>query len=348
VLILPQLVTVSLSTRKSGKLNANRSSPLCLPLRISSSVWTMSRAGLSLRQLILERKGYLVSTARTASEALAIFKAKDFDTVVTDHLLGRATGISMAKEMKRLKPQVPIILLSGTADTPEDIEIVDAFLSKAEGPESLLAKVQELVVGCRTRASSVAALPKDEMLSSAQSETLQLLAAIVESSDDAIFSKTLDGTITTWNRAAEKMYGYSTQEMIGKSVFDLQPSDRPGDVPDILERLKKGEKVDHFETTRIAKDGHLLTVSLTISPIKNGEGKIIGASTIAHEITRTELAEQTLRNSESWLSPGAWQRPLHTKSIIRWKLSPTPFIYWQSRPAWTTAHVNSSRLPKPN
>jgi DNA-binding NtrC family response regulator len=96
-------------------------------------------SGLKLRQLILERKGYSVSTAATVPEALALFKSRDFDVVVTDHLLGRETGTAMAKEMKRLKPVVPIIVLSGTTDAPEGIKTVDAFISKAEGVESFLA-----------------------------------------------------------------------------------------------------------------------------------------------------------------------------------------------------------------
>jgi diguanylate cyclase (GGDEF)-like protein/PAS domain S-box-containing protein len=130
---------------------------------------------------------------------------------------------------------------------------------------------------------------------STQAETLQLLAAIVESSDDAIFSKTLDGSITTWNKAAERMYGYRAEEIIGKSVSLLQPSDRLGEVPDISERLKNGQKVDHFETMRVAKDGHLLTVSLTISPIRDAGGRVIGASTIAHDITELVEAREALK-----------------------------------------------------
>ena len=102
-------------------------------------------SGLKLRQLILERKGYLVSTAATVSEALALFKSTGIALVVTDHLLDRETGAAMAKEMKRLKPSVPIIVLSGTTDTPEGMESIDAFISKAEGPESLLAKVTQLL-----------------------------------------------------------------------------------------------------------------------------------------------------------------------------------------------------------
>ena len=255
-------------------------------------------SGLKLRQLILERNGYVVSTAMTASEALAVFKSQDFDLVVTDHLLGRDTGTAMAKEMKRIKPSVPIIVLSGTTDKPGGVELVDAFLSKAQAPESLLAKVRELLARSRTQGTS-ADFPKEEEDSFfAQSETRQLLAAIVESSDNAIFSKTLDGTITSWNHAAEKIYGYAAKEIIGKSVSILEPSDRHGEVRSILGRLRAGEKIDHFETTRVSKDGRLLDVSLSISPIRDAGGRVIGASTIAHDITRSKLAEQSLRNSE--------------------------------------------------
>jgi PAS domain S-box-containing protein len=256
-------------------------------------------SGLQLRQLILERKGYLVSTASTAPAALALFISRDFDLVVTDHLLGRETGTAMAQQMKRLKPDVPIIVLSGATDSPEGIEIADSFLSKAEGPESLLAKVHELAGRSRRmRVSSVARPLKEEKLFSTQSETLQLLAAIVESSDDAIFSKTLDGSIMTWNHAAEKIYGYHADEIIGRSVSLLQPTDRLGELRTILERLKNGKKVDQFETMRVAKDGRLLTVSLTISPIRDAQGQVIGASTIARDISRAKFAEQSLRNSE--------------------------------------------------
>ncbi len=114
-------------------------------------------SGLKLRQLILERKGYLVSTAATVSEALALFKSTGIALVVTDHLLDRETGAAMAKEMKRLKPSVPIIVLSGTTDTPESMESIDAFISKAEGPESLLAKVTQLFA--RSEAASASPIP---------------------------------------------------------------------------------------------------------------------------------------------------------------------------------------------
>jgi PAS domain S-box-containing protein len=133
---------------------------------------------------------------------------------------------------------------------------------------------------------------------------LEFLGSIVESSDDAIFGKTLDGKILSWNKAAERMYGYRAEEVIGKLVSTLLPPDRPDEVHDILNRLRRGGKIEHFETVRVAKDRRLLTVSLTISPIHDSEGRIIGASTIARDITRSKLAEDSLRKSEKLAATG--------------------------------------------
>ena len=124
------------------------------------------------------------------------------------------------------------------------------------------------------------------------------LAAIVESSDDAIIGKTLEGIITSWNNGAEKIYGYSAEEAVGRSISMLVPPERPNEIPRILESLRRGEKVDHFETVRLTKDGRRLDISLTVSPIKNSEGDIIGASTIARDITERKHAEEALRESE--------------------------------------------------
>jgi PAS domain S-box-containing protein len=121
------------------------------------------------------------------------------------------------------------------------------------------------------------------------------LAAIVESSDDAIIGKTLDGVITSWNSGAERMYGYTSQEIVGRSVSVLVPPDRPDEVPEILQRVARGEHVQHFETQRLRKDGRILEVSVTISPIRDRTGKIVGASTVAGDITDRRRAEAELR-----------------------------------------------------
>lgn len=121
------------------------------------------------------------------------------------------------------------------------------------------------------------------------------LAAIVESSGDAIISKQLDGTITSWNAAAERLFGYAAEEIIGQSVLTLIPEDRWGEETDIIERLRRGERVEHFETVRRHQSGRLLDISLTISPIKRSDGTIIGASKIARDITQRKQAEELLQ-----------------------------------------------------
>jgi PAS domain S-box-containing protein len=198
----------------------------------------------------------------------------------------------MAREMKRSKPSVPVILLSGTSSIPEPLIDVNAFLSKNEGPEQLLELVKRLL-GERREANN-----SEPAMESAAVPLQTLLAAIVEDSDDAILSKTLDRTILTWNRAAEHMYGYRTDEIIGKNVSMLLPADRSTEVDDILHRLRQGEKIEHFETIRHTKDGRAVTVSLTISPVRDAQGDIVAASTIARDITQVKLAEEAIRNSE--------------------------------------------------
>ncbi|MFS8086411.1 MAG: PAS domain S-box protein, partial [Acidobacteriota bacterium] len=118
------------------------------------------------------------------------------------------------------------------------------------------------------------------------------MAAIVESTDDAIIAKNLDGIITSWNPAAARLYGYSAEEVIGKPVSILIPADRPDEEPAILAKLRRGERLDHYETIRMAKDGRLIDVSLTVSPIKNADGKVIGASKIARDISQEKRAQK--------------------------------------------------------
>ena len=120
------------------------------------------------------------------------------------------------------------------------------------------------------------------------------LASIVECSDDAIYGKTLDGTILSWNRGAERIYGYSAGEMVGRPVSVLVPPNKPDEVPAILERVKRGERVSHFETTRVRKDGEVIDLSLNVSPIRDASGQIIGASTTARDITEQKKMREAL------------------------------------------------------
>jgi PAS domain S-box-containing protein len=121
-----------------------------------------------------------------------------------------------------------------------------------------------------------------------------LLGAIVGSSDDAIISKDLDGVITTWNQGAERLFGYTAEEVIGKPITILIPADRLDEEPRILTQLRRGERVEHFDTVRQRKDGSRLDISLTISPIKDAQGRVIGASKIARDITQRKRDEQRM------------------------------------------------------
>jgi PAS domain S-box-containing protein len=124
------------------------------------------------------------------------------------------------------------------------------------------------------------------------------LAAIVESSDDAILSKTLDGIVTSWNRGAQAIYGYSVEEIVGKPIFVLAPPDRYNEISDILEKVRRGEHIDHYETVRLKKDGDRINVSITVSPITDSVGNVVGASTIARDITERKRAEEAVEQSE--------------------------------------------------
>jgi PAS domain S-box-containing protein len=127
------------------------------------------------------------------------------------------------------------------------------------------------------------------------------LAAIVESSDDAIASKDLNGVVTSWNKAAERLFGYSAAEMIGKPIAVLIPDDRQDEEPQILRRIRSGERIEHYETIRRRKDGRLLDISLTVSPMRDETGRVVGASKIARDITEQKVAERRLRQSERQL-----------------------------------------------
>jgi PAS domain S-box-containing protein len=118
------------------------------------------------------------------------------------------------------------------------------------------------------------------------------LAAIVEASDDAIIGKLLDGTVTSWNAGAQKLYGYTAAEMVGTNISRLVPADLPDELPDILRRVGRGERVAHFMTRRTRKDGSSVDVSITVSPISDSRGALLGATTVARDITDRERAVQ--------------------------------------------------------
>jgi PAS domain S-box-containing protein len=165
--------------------------------------------------------------------------------------------------------------------------------------ESIKSQLIKELADLRTHALKIEARCKEWLQAD---ETRMILASIVENSDDGIIGKTLDGIITSWNKGAEKIYGYSANEIIGKNVSILVPPNHQDEMPRILETIKNGGRIDRYETQRITRDGKTIFVSLTISPIKDQSGKIIGASTIARDTTQRRLTEESLKKSKAILS----------------------------------------------
>ena len=134
------------------------------------------------------------------------------------------------------------------------------------------------------------------------------LAAIIQSSDDAIVSKTLDGVITSWNVGAERLFGYTAAEAVGQTIFLIIPEDRRSEEEDVLARLRRGERIDHFETVRRAKDSRLIPISLTVSPIRDDRGVIIGASKVARDVSERIRGQEALRRAHDELEERVRQR----------------------------------------
>ncbi len=223
--------------------------------------------------------------SQTYESALQEIETFEPDVCMIDYRLGEHTGLDFIRECASRQLKVPMILLTGQGDREVDMEAMRAgamdYLIKGQITPHLLERSIRYTV---ERYKTI--------------DKLQEFAAIVESSDDAILGKTLDGIITSWNKGAEKIYGYTADEMIGESIYKIVPPDRRDEIAQILERLKEGETVEHLETVRVRKDGTPVDVSVTISPIKDSGGRIIGSSAIARDITERKHLEKQLRQSQ--------------------------------------------------
>jgi PAS domain S-box-containing protein len=173
-------------------------------------------------------------------------------------------------------------------------------------------------------------------------EKEHLLSSIVQSSDDAIIAKDLDGIILSWNRGAERIFGYSAEEAVGKSVAMVIPPDHPDELAEILTQLRRGERIEHYTTERLRKDGQRIFIALTVSPILDGEGNVVAASSIARDITGQVHAEEALRKSERELKEA--QRIAHIGSWD-WNAT-TDIIIWSEE--YHRIYNVDPNLPAPN
>ena len=244
----------------------------------------------------LLRDKYRVHAVCDGREAVEATRRLHPDLVLTDVMMPVLDGFGVLDAIRNdpSLSSTPLILLSARAGEESRVEGWHAgandYLVKPFTARELLARIGSHLAMARIR--------KEQIMAS------QHLAAIVESADDAIISKDLNGVVTSWNRAAEKMFGYSAEEMAGRSITAIIPPELQADELQILETIARGERIDHFETVRLTKNGKPIDVSLTISPMKDEKGRIVGAAKIARDITQQKKTEQALRISERLASVG--------------------------------------------
>lgn len=244
----------------------------------------------------LLRDKYRVHAVSDGLKAVEAARRLRPDLVLTDVMMPGLDGFGVLDAIRTdaTLSDTPVILVSARAGEESRVEGFHAsasdYLVKPFTARELLARIGSQLAMSRIRKEHVVASER--------------LAAIVESANDAIISKDLNGIVTSWNRAAERTFGYRAEEMIGRSITLIIPPELQDDEPRILATIARGERIDHFETVRLAKNGGRIDVSLTVSPLKDESGRIVGATKIARDITQHKKTESALRMSERLASVG--------------------------------------------
>jgi two-component system cell cycle sensor histidine kinase/response regulator CckA len=222
----------------------------------------------------------------TSADLAAALQRKVWDVVISDYAMPQFNGAAALKVFQASRLDIPFICVSGSLGEERAVEMMRA------GAHDYIVKsnLSRLAPSVARELQASQARREHRRMQKAAAH----LAAIVESSDDAIISKTLTGMITSWNKAAEHIYGYKSEEIIGHNASILVPPSRQGEFVQCLETIKRGQHVSRFDTIRVRKDGSPVEVSVTISPIAGPGGEIIGASSIARDISdrRKEEAER--------------------------------------------------------
>lgn len=232
----------------------------------------------------LESKGYTAVHHRveTADDFLKALDQRSWDAVISDYVLPQFSGPAALKLLRSKGHDIPFIMISGVYGEEAAVAMMkagaDDYLVKANLSRFVPALERELEAA------------QDRRRHKRAEGAMQYLAAIVDSSEDAIYGKTLDSVIVSWNPAAERIYGYSAEEIIGRSMVPLFPLNRRDELLDIIATIRRGETLCIPDTERLHKSGKKIPISLTVSPIKNIHGEIIGASTISRDISAQKQA----------------------------------------------------------
>jgi PAS domain S-box-containing protein len=233
----------------------------------------------------LQRGGLAVNVERveTAASVQTALQSKPWDFIICDCDLKGFDAREVLALYRQAGLEIPFIMVSGKIGEERAVEMLKAGAHEFVIKDNLARLVP--AVNRELRAA------QERRIHNQMEATQAFLVSVVESSNDAIFGTTMDGTVLSWNAGAERLYGYTASEMVGRSVTVLIPSFRLGELREIAEKLSRGEPVEHFETVRIRKDGSAVDVSVSVSPIRDGGGRIIGASTVAHDNTRQRQDE---------------------------------------------------------
>ncbi len=232
----------------------------------------------------LEQNGYTAVHQRveTADDFLTALNQRAWDAVVSDYVLPQFSGPAALKILRGKGLDIPFIMVSGVYG-----EEAAVAMMKAGANDYLVKENLSRFVPALERELEAA---QDRRRHRRAEGAMQYLAAIVESSEDAIYGKNLDSIIVSWNPAAERIYGYSAEEIIGRSIVSLFPLNRRDELLDIIATIRRGETICIQDTERLHKSGKKVPISLTVSPIKNLQGEIIGASTISRDISDLKQA----------------------------------------------------------
>jgi len=240
-------------------------------------------ATLLMAELRRKREGWVHERVQTRHEFLSALKQRRWDAIISDYVLPEFSGPEALRLLREHDPDLPFIMVSGIYGEEEAVRMMKAgandYVMKANLYRLAPALEREIKASHDRRQRKRA------------EGAMQFLASIVESSADAIYGKNMDSIIVSWNPAAEQMFGYSAEEIIGHSNALLFPRHRRDEMLDILAGIRRGDVVGVQETERVHKDGRIIPISVTVSPIRDGNGEIMGASSIARDISQQKQAE---------------------------------------------------------